>query len=261
MARNIILNYALLSVPCKYEPAKVAQEAMKNLCVGQPGQAAHDAQPLVMPKQCVKCGPITDFDVIVKGIKTGDQYAIVTQQDVADVKAKTAEKFKNKLDVVPWEASDFLTSTGQGASINYLTPAKGSEDHYALLVKLVEEHPEYAFAGQYTPVSKVGLFRLAVRNGVLVMEERTREQSMKPTPQVDGEVNEPMYDLLEMTLTKMAQAYDQQKFEDTYAVAVAQMALDAQDTVNVKAGTTSSSATVPVSDADLMAKLKVLAES
>ena len=231
MARNITINYGLLSVACKYEPAVVKDEGMKNLCVGQPGQAPHDAAPLTMPKTCAHCGPITDFTVIKKGIKTGSTYAIVDQQDVADAKKQNVDLYKHKLDLVPVPASDFLLATGTGKSISYVTPAQGSEDHYALLAKLVEEHPERAFVGQYTPVSKVGQYRLTTRQGVLVLEERTREQSMKPVPAVSGTVNEPMYDLLEATLDKMDQPYDPDTFEDKYAVAIAEMAMQAQDSV------------------------------
>jgi non-homologous end joining protein Ku len=266
MARNITINYGLLSVAAKYEPANLRAESMVNLCVGQPGHPQHDASPLTMPKHCTACGPIVDFDVIVKGIKTGEGYAVVTQQEVADAKKLNVEQFKGKIDIVPFTSTEFLTATGQGASLQYVTPVKGSEDHYQLLLKLISEHPELTFAGQYTPVSKAGLYRLTVRTAAtgeacLVMEERTREQSMKPVPETSGDVNDALFGLLEATLDKMEQPYDPALFEDTYAVAVAQMALDASDMVNVKAGTVEKSAVVKVSDADLAAKLKALAEA
>lgn len=263
MARNITLNLSLLSVACKTDPATIRRESMSNLCLGQPGKAAHDATPLTMPKTCAHCGPITDFAALKKGIKQGSTYAVVTQEEVAEAKKDTSEQFKGKIDLVPHPAADFLTATGQGKALNYITPATGSEDHYQLLVKIVEDHPELVFAGQHTPSSAVGLFRLAVRDGVLLMEERTREQSMKPTPTVSGSLNQPLYDLLEATLDKMVQPYDPDTYEDTYAIAVAQMAIDAQDTVSVgTAGPkTTTTATVPASDADLMAKLKALSEA
>lgn len=263
MARNITINYGLLSIPCKYEPATVRDEGMKNLCVGQPGHPAHDATPLTMPKTCKSCGEITDFTVIKKGIKQGSTYAVVEQQDVADAKKQNVDLYKHKLDLVPVPAADFLLATSTGKSINYVTPAAGSEDHYALLAKLVEDHPERAFVGQYTPVSRAGLYRLTARGGVLVLEERTREQSMKPLPEVGGSVNEPMYDLLEATMDKMDQPYDPDTFEDKYALAVAEMAINAQDMVAIGKDTSKATtkATVPASDADLMAKLQALASS
>lgn len=266
MARNITINYGLLSVAAKYEPATVRAEPMVNLCVGQPTTNQHDPSPLTMPKHCTTCGPITDFDAIVKGIKTPDGYAVVTQQDVADAKKANVEQFKGKIDIIPFTTGQFMTATGQAGSVQYVTPVKGSEDHYQLLLKLVQEHPELTFAGQYTPVSKVALYRLAVRTAptgeaCLVMEERSREQSMKPVPSTSGDVNEALFDLLEATLPKMEQSYDPSLFEDTYALAVAKMAIDAQDTVNVKSSSTEKATAKVVADDDLAAKLKALAES
>lgn len=262
MAFNITLNYSLMSVACKYEKATVTEEAMKNLCLGQPGKPAHDATPLTQPKTCATCGPVVDFTVIKKGVKQGSTYAILEQTEVAEVKQQNVDAYKGKIDIVQVPSTDFLANTGVGKSINYVTPAAGSEGHYALLAKLIEEHPERAFVGLFTPRSRVGLYRLTTHKGVIVMEERTREQNMKPVPEVDDEVNQPMFDLLEATMDKLDTPYDPDAFEDKYAVAVAELAIQAQDSVAL--GTTpktTTKATVPASDADLMAKLKALAES
>lgn len=263
MAFNITLNYSLMSVPCKYEKATVTEEAMKNLCVGQPGKPQHDATPLTQPKTCATCGPVTDFTVIKKGVKQGSSYAILEQTEVAEVKQQNVDVYKNKLDIVQVPSKDLLANTGPGKSVNYVTPAAGGEGHYALLAKLIEEHPERSFVGLFTPRSRIGLYRLTTRDGVIVMEERTREQNMKPVPEVDDEINQPMFDLLEATMDKLDTAYDPDAFEDKYAVALAELVIEAQDSVTIgkSESKTTSKATVPASDADLMAKLKALAES
>lgn len=262
MAFNIQVNFGLLSIPGKYEKATETAVEMKNLCLGQSGHGVHDAKPLIAPKQCPECGPITDFTTIAKGIKQGSAYAIVTQEDVKEAVIQNAEQYKHKIDIVPHPADEFLTFNAPSGSLYYITPTPGAEGHYALLLKLVTDHGgEFVFAGLHTIRTAANLWMLVVRNGVLCMQQMTRGQALKPAPQVDDDVNQPLYDLLEATLPTMAVEFNPDTYEDKYALAVAQLAIDAQDSVAFGSGGKAKDApAAPASDDDLIAKLKALQE-
>lgn len=253
-SRNAKITFGLLSFSVKLSGAKEKPVELKNLCVGQPDKDKHTPQPLRQPKVCDACGPITDFSAIVKGVPNGAEFTIVTQDEVAEKKAEFANEYKKELTLVPHPASEFLTSTAPGESLNYVTPADvSSEGIYQLLLKLVTEHPEVSLVALYTPVSVTSLFMLTVRNGALALEQRTRTQELKAAPSVGGEVNESLYGMLEASLSAMLTPYDADDYEDGYRVAMTSLA-------EARAGVTTIGAATPVPDVerDLREKLQAM---
>jgi non-homologous end joining protein Ku len=257
MARNIQVSFGLLSFAGKADKATITRESMSNLCPGQPGKESHDPSPLKQPKVCEKCGPITDHEVLLKGIKRGSTYALVTQDDVAEAKEEYVKEYLEQISLVAHPAGDFLAQTAPGESVNYITPADAAGANiYQSLAKLIAAHPELAFVGLHTPRSSTSLFQFTVRDGILVMEQRTRSQSLKPAPSVGGEVNEKLYGLLDATLEISTEPYDPEAYEDKYAAAVERMASEA-DVVSI--GTTAEAPVTGVLvEADLIAKLEKL---
>lgn len=259
MARNIAIQFGLLTVAAKSDVATVKAVTMSNLCVGQPGHDEHTPKPLRAPKTCDDCGVINDYDVLKKGVKTGQTYTVVDGEGLTEARAEYTQQYKDVLKLVPHPAGPFLTATAPGDSLHYVTPADAAgADHYQLLVRLVAEHPELAFVGLYTPVSATGLYRLLVRDGVLVMEKRVREEGMKPAPSVGGIVNDALYAMLDAGLSMFVTDYSPQAYEDLYAKAVAD-ALAAGETFSVTAEKAATS--VALSDDELMNALKALQEA
>lgn len=256
-ARKIAVQYGLINIPARTESATTSRESLTNLCVGQPGHEAHDASPLKRPSKCEVCGPIEDTSALVKGRQDGDTYAIVTQEDVAEAKESYAKDYLKRIELVTHPAEEFLAATGPGDTIAYLTPEDAAgADHYQLLVRLIESHPELVFVGLHTPMSATSLYMVTVRDGVLVMSKRTRQQAMKAAPSVGGTVNEALYAMLEGALDSFVVPYDPAAYEDHYDVALRKM-LDEADTV----AASTTEATTPVatlSDDDIMAKLAKL---
>ena len=256
--RKITLALGLVSVDCMSNSAVEKPEEPKNLCVGQPGKRAHDPSPSTAPATCTVCGPITDRGALVKGFKQGDAFAIVSQEDVAEAKESYAKEFKGTMTLVPHPAQQFLGETMPGDTLNYLTPRDANHaDRYQLLVKLVESHPEYVFAGLYTPTSKTALFMLRVKDGVLVMEKRTRTQNVKPAPSVGGTANDMLFAQLDGMLGMFVTDYDPDAYEDRYETALAEIVAKAEQVAPI--GETATQApVVKMSDEDLITKLQAL---
>lgn len=258
--RNIIVSMGLVTFPAKLDVARESKPETRNLCVGQPGKPAHDPTLLKQPSMCPECEEITDRSVLVKGVKQGNAYAIINQDDVKEAKADTSALYKGKIDLIGCPASEFLAKTAAGKSLYYVHPTPGTEDNYQMVRQLVEKHPEVSFNGYYTPVSAAGLYVLTARGGVLCMEERTNEQGLKALPTIGGTVG-PMYDLLEAVLDKMVVPYDPDVYEDKYALKLAELALNATDSVTVSTGTKATTPLAAVPDTDLAEKLRALAAS
>jgi len=252
---KITMSLGLVSFGAKLDTATVAKESLRNLCVGAPGQPAHDPKPLKQPSTCSDCGVITDYSAIVKGIPQGaDTFAIVTQEDVAKAKSEALTP-KGQVALVPHPAGDFLGATSAGAKSYYVVPDPGAENHYALIVKYVTEHPEIALTALYTPRSATGLYRLTVRDSALVLEERTREQSLKPAPSTGGLVNDQLYTVLESIVAATTAPYEAEAYEDTYKAALAALAAAAQVVGTGSTSTTATPKPVAQSDDALLAAL------
>lgn len=223
-ARKITVSFGLMSVPMKMEVAVDKPASLSNLCVGQPGHETHPASPIKMPKVCSTCGDVTDPQVLVKGLKAGDTYTLVDPSEVTEAKEKFTAGYKGALALVAHSATEFATATAQGDSLHYLMPADATaEGHYQLLMRLVAEHPEVAFAGLHTPVSATGLYQLRVRDGALMLEKRTREQAVKPAPSIGGQPDETLYQMLSAALPALTTPYSAEAYEDHYGAAVAEL--------------------------------------
>ena len=257
-----ILTFGLISFPIKVVKATETPVEVKNLCVGSNGQPKHDPTPLQAPRKCPHCDEIKDGYVnIVKGIKAGSGYAIDDQGEVNQARTDYSELFKKKVEIVPHAAADFDKHTVASGSTYYVTPeASASEDHYKLLVALIEAHPELAFVTMHTLRSAASLWRVIARDGVLVMEQRQRGDAVKAAPSVGGTSNPALYAMLDGALSTFVQPYDPVNYEDQFSQAVEAIAAKATEVVSVggPAKTAAPAPVVAVSDDDLMAKLAAL---
>lgn len=226
-ARNITVTFAALSFPGKVAKATDEDQSLSNFCTGQ-GDVTHDPSPVKSPSTCVHCGVLPSYEGaqgIVKGIKEGEHtFRILDAEELADIQGKYAGQYKAVIELIPHPAADIMENTAPGKSVNFLTPnGQHGANQYRALVNVIEEHPELAFVGLHTPVSRTHLWHVRVHKGVLLMEERVREDMMRQVPEVSGEVNdkvESMVGWLELLLPELVTPYSKDDYEDTYAAAL-----------------------------------------
>jgi non-homologous end joining protein Ku len=253
--RKMKIEFGLINLDCRRESAATSTVELKNLCTGQEGKDAHGPMPLKQdPSYCTACG-VVDKDRIVKGHGSGSSWTVLTAEAVAALSEQKVEFGEHvSLKIVAHPAGEFLGATETGEGVYYVTPEPVDINHYALLTKLIEKHPELAFTGLLSlSTGRAKLWLLRVREGVLVLEERVREQSMKPTPTVEGEVNEKLLAMVEGSLEHFIAPYDAEEYEDRYETAVLG-AIGAGQTIEGEGATVVAKAT----DDDLMAKFAAL---
>lgn len=258
------LSLGIVTMPVRRVVAKNKPPSNTNLCVGnQNGHGEHEATRVTEPKTCPTCGPITDYQGLRKGIPVlGEDgaptgaFTIATQEAVAAAQDETSKRFKSKLDLVPHKADELYAATEQGEGLSYIYPDPGNEDRFLLLVRLVEAHPDYAFACLYTPSSKQALWVVRPKGTCLVLEERVLAENLRPAPVVDGLVNEALLAQLDLLLPSMVQPFDAQAYEGNYLGALA--AIEGETVVLHEALAVPSTSVGKQSDDDLGAALAQL---
>lgn len=253
-ARKMKIEFGLIGVACRRESAVDTPVELKPLCIGQKDEGPHAPMPLKQdPSYCVECGEV-DRTTLVRGHGSGQAWTVLSDEQV-EALAKTKVEFgeHTTLRLVAHPAAEFLTATETGESVYYVTPEPTDGDHYALLVALIERHPELAFTGllSLSTGGKAKLWLLRVVDGVLVLEHRVREQSRKPAPEVAGEVNEKLLAMVEGALEHFTEPYRTDDYEDHYETAL-RTALGAATT------TEGATSVAKPTDEDLMAKLAAL---
>lgn len=246
--------------PASLDKATETAVELRNLCVGSNGHDAHDPKPLTAPRKCEDCGEITDYAGVVKGIKQGSSYAIVEQEKVAEARQTNDAQFKGRVNLVPHPRADFEAHTAQGKSLYYVTPDPAAANQYAALVELIGNHPELSFVTLYTPRTAAAVYQVVVRDGALMLEERTRGQAMKPAPTPVGMADPQMVQMLDMFLSNLIQPYEPDAYADKYAAAVALLAAEAKDVVTLGSDAAKPAPVAAVADSDLMAKLAALTQ-
>lgn len=254
-ALKMKIEFGLMNLACRREGAVEEGVKLKNLCIG-PEKNAHDPSPLKQdPSYCPVCGPVSEAGRVVRGHGSKDTWTVLSTEQVEalnDQKQEFAERESLKLVAHP--AAEFLTATAPGAGVYYVTPEPTEADRYALLVRLIERHPELTFAGLLS-ISKGGkakLWSLTVREGVLVLTERVREQALKPAPVVAGEPNEKLLAMVEGALDAFTTPYSAEDYEDRYEAAVREAVASGE------AVTSEGATSVASTDEELMSKLAAL---
>jgi non-homologous end joining protein Ku len=256
VAKDVVLSLGLISTTVRIESAKVtATSALKTVCDGQGGHE-HLPQSISSVYTCGVCGPIENRSTLKKGKKVGDGYAIVEADEIQGIKDETSTTFKKQIGLTPHPADEVRLTTASGDKLYYLVPANG-DTRYGALVELVKSRPDLAFCALWTPRTRASVFMLSVRDDVLVMEERTRAEELKPTPAVEAPSDPTLTAMAEqmLGLEGVVQRFDVAAYADTYEIRLATLvsSKDVVESGDAKAeGTPSGPA---VGNDDLLAKL------
>jgi non-homologous end joining protein Ku len=251
----------IVVIPVRRIVAKDKAPSNSNLCVGgQSGHGEHEPLRVTEPKTCPTCGEITDTAALKKAIPQPDgTFTVATQDEVKAAQAATSARYKKKLDLVPHKADEFFGATEQGEGLSYLYPEAGNEARFLLILRLIEQHPDLAFACIYTPTSRQALWVVRPKGTCLVLEERVLTENLRPAPEVVGTVNEALLGQLDMLLAAWVQPFDPEAYEGDYLDAL--QAIEGETVVLDEKRATPSTSVDVQNDDDLTAALAKLAKT
>lgn len=250
------LSLGLISTTIRVESGVQSQESFKTVCLGQPGKDPHPATAVRKPTTCASCGDLPYGAPLSKARESGGGLVLVTDEELKEAKASHDDKFKGKLDLVAHPATDVLNATAQGEKYYQLVP-DGDASRYAVLVRLVADHPELAFTCLFTVRTRASMFVLSARNGVLLAEERVVRERVKPLPQIEAEANEQLLGMADAYLPQLVAPFDPTNYADGYTAAITAL-IASREAVAQAEGPIATVTPIRATDTDLMAQLAAL---
>lgn len=260
---GIVLQLGAIATSVNIDGAVIKEQSLKTVCRGpvagdgDPAQHGHPATPIRNSPTCPTCQnhEYASFEK-AKEVSRGE-FAIVEAEEVANTRAAAVGASKDIIQLSVHRTEDVSTQTIQGDSVYWLAPHKPAlAPLYAMLVDALRRHPEYTFMGQWTPVSRVGLYAVKLFGDTLVMEGRHRTESLKVEQQPVIPIGAAEQGMVDTILSSLVSDFDPATYADIYAANLE--ALIASKTTEegiVSARSKAAATAVPTGTVDLSAVL------
>ena len=259
--KKVTLNLGLVKVSVGLTAARRTdtKPRLVSVCCG-PSNSPHPPSQISAPYMCATCGEVPRASC-KKGKKVGDDFILVSAEEVKALKAETSQQFATTLVLAAHPADQVTAATQQGNLLYYVEPIDDTDrPGYGLFVHLVKAHPELAFCTMYTPRSNAAFFQLRLYEDVLILEERTQTAGLKAAPEVSATPNPEHLELAEFLLTRVVSDYDPASYEDAYADRLREL-LESREAVTGTTPTATTAATPVAADDSIMAALKAMLAS
>lgn len=159
-----------------------------NVCTGTEG-AEHPPSKINSIYRCPQCAN-EDKTILRKAKAQGkDEFVIVPQEEI-DAANSEASKFKDAMSITTHPSADVLGKTLETGSMYYLAPSSPAfAEVYALIVHMVKSNPETAFVTMWAARSAPAMYRLDVRDDVLVLRQLAWPSQVQASPEVPTTFN------------------------------------------------------------------------
>lgn len=168
--RNVALSFGLLTATVNVVSALQPKPRNVTVCTGASGKPEHDPVRIRQKNTCAECGDI-EYHEIKKAREVPDGLVLLTDEDRAEL-ATTNDEFKLAVKMTPHPVEAVEQNTAPGEKAYFLECVPGHEQSFTVIKHLIESHPDLAFMLKYTPRTSMGVFRVLVRDGALLLQER-----------------------------------------------------------------------------------------
>lgn len=261
---GIVLQLGAIATSVNIDGAIVREKSLTRVCRGPvdgSGDATkhgHPATPVPNNPTCPTCENKTyaTFEQ-AKEVSKGE-FAVMAAGEVQQTREMAVGATKDIIQLSVHKTEDVALQTVPGDSVYFLAPHKPAlAPLYAMLVDALDRHPELTFMGLWTPVARVGLYRIGLFGSTLVMESRRRTEELKIVQQPVLAIGAPEQGMVDTILGSLVKDFDPATYADKY-----QSELDAlvasktteEGIVNPRAKSAGGAA-VPVGAVDLSAVL------
>lgn len=248
--KNVALSFSLLTATVNVLSALVPKERNVTVCTGAGGHPAHDPVRIRQENQCSQCGTVA-FHELQKAREVSDGLILLTADDITEA-AVDATQWKAKMSLTPHPSADVEVATAPGGKAYYLEPVAGHEQNYGVLMHMISEHPELAFITRWTPRSSMGVYRLSVHEGALLMQERVAGDKVQPAPTfAAAEVPDALLGMAEQVLglDGVIAPFDLATYRDTAEDKIAAIVASRTAQVEIPRDGVGGTAPAPVKDA------------
>lgn len=220
MPRNATLQFGLLPIPIKIDStiAEPKEATFSTVCVN-----GHD--PVKVKSQGVACPVCDNADPahFAKGQDLGDTIVTVSPEDVKAARESWPQELKKEARLAVHPATDVDHATVATGKTYTVTPGKGGEKMYGLLVDLIASHPELAFVTVWA-WSSPKMYRLSTFRDALVMNEVAWPEHVKaPAVPALPAVNDQERQLGETLLGTAVADFDADAYTDARTGALADL--------------------------------------
>lgn len=212
VAKSVVLNLGMVSCTVRVESASYTTEYLTNVCLGS--TEPHEPVAVTRPLTCSTCGPIGMFG-LKKARKEGGGLVVLEDSEVEGLKSNDTP-FVGKIQLIPYDANEVLSNTGQSDKYYQLHPMS-SPENYSLLKQVILAYPGKLFVAKYAVRSKAGIFVAQVKNGCILVQERSFTDNLKPVPSFEAPVNEGFVGLAISMVEHMQTEFTPETFSDSYS--------------------------------------------
>lgn len=191
-----------------------------SICVH--GQPEGEATPARIKRKdfCPVCDN-EDKSTFLKGKVVGNGIVPIPREALEEI-ASGAEESKKKISLTSHPGKALTAAFPSGKSY-YLAPRPGAANNYALLATVLAERPNQAFVGEFSFGGAPALYQLVVDEGILIMRQLARPESVRDRPVVDGLVNDQYLQLALQFADAICAPYDPSAYRDRRAEALAKV--------------------------------------
>jgi non-homologous end joining protein Ku len=181
--KNVALSFGLLTVAVNVKSAIVPKARNVTVCTGSGGKPSHDPVRIRQYNSCTECGTV-EFHEIKRAREAAEGLVVLTDEDREEL-AATNEETKLTMRMTPHPVEPVDQNTAPGEKAYFLECVPGHEQSFTVLKHLVEAHPELAFMLKYSPRTSMGVYRVLVRDGALLIQERIDGERYSEAPETN----------------------------------------------------------------------------
>ena len=174
----------------------------------------HEPARTTMKLMCRECEN-DDRSTFVKGVETEDGLVILTDEVIAS--AGPTDEVRETISLTAHPADEVNARSMRDGNVYYLSPSKGTEEVYGLLVALLAERPDVAFVTEFAIKSKAAMYALVRYGDSLTLTELARPEAVRDAPDPEVDVPEEGVAMLSQLVDKIAKPFDPDTYRDRRA--------------------------------------------
>jgi len=203
------LSFGLVNIPVKLFSATQQQEISFDML------AKKDLSPIRYARIATTTNKEVPWKEIVKGfeIKKG-KYVVVTEEDFA----KASPEKSRAIDIVQFVQEEDIDPIYYDKPY-YLTPDKGAEKSYFLLLRALEQSKKVALA-EFMLRNRAHICAVKPYNGVLLLDQMRYQSEIREAPEIPeakkAKLSPKEIDLALKLIDQLTETFEPSAYKDTY---------------------------------------------